>query len=246
MTERVSTYKGKHPVIIVAPHGWDDTNTDRIVESTIQYGDFSGVINRGFERADFVDEGNNKADCNRIDHAQEDVVYDEFLKPIEKCVERLYNKKNPFHPVYNPNAPAKIAYVIFVHGCGDQVHKNAGQKVQVVFGFGRAKTKKNNRLTCKTTTKSCLGTMMKKYATDGEIYEDSGGGRYSGWSSNNMNQFFRSHMYSQYVECIQLEFPYSTRKTKTRCDVTAMMLASAIIDMLDYTGKHPEVDFQTI
>ena len=84
MKERVGIIIGKNPVILVAPHGADDTNTDIITERVAKKADCYAVINRGFERADFVDVIKDKADCNKIDHCKQEVVYEEFLKPIIK------------------------------------------------------------------------------------------------------------------------------------------------------------------
>lgn len=63
MKLRVSTITGTIPIILVAPHGPDDKNTDIIVENTAKLLGSYAVINKGFERSDVVDVSNDEADC---------------------------------------------------------------------------------------------------------------------------------------------------------------------------------------
>ncbi len=96
MRERVTVIYGKKPFLLVAPHGadGDDINTAIIAEETALALGCNAVINRGFERSDNVDVDDDQANCNRVDHIIQPVVYDEFLKPIIKIKDKLNSKVN--------------------------------------------------------------------------------------------------------------------------------------------------------
>lgn len=47
-----------------------------------------------------------------------------------------------------------------------------------------------------------------------------------------MNQYFIKHELDRNVESLQLEFPYSTRKTESQTTLTAMMLGMVLNDMM--------------
>lgn len=235
MRERVSVIQGKRPVILVAPHGADDTNTAVIAEQAAKQLDCFAVINRGFERADYVDVDKDKANCNRIDHVKQEVVYDEFLRPILRTKDKLIQKWYKSNPWYTGNPADPCACLIFhIHGCGDLVHKEANEPVEVIVGYGLG-TKKNS-LTCENWRKNCFVDLYRNYAQDGDVFEGAGGGKYAGRDSNNMNQYFRKHVEEPFVDSMQLEFPYSARNTESRAVVTAMLLSTVISDLLQYSS----------
>ena len=241
MRERVSVIQGKRPVILVAPHGADDTNTAVIAEQAAKQLDCYAVINRGFERSDTVDVDNDKANCNRIDHAKQEVVYDEFLRPILRIKDKLIQKWYKSNPWYTGNPQDPVACVVFhVHGCGDLIHKEANEPVELVVGYGLGHKKDN--LSCELWRKNCFVDIYRHYAqgchswVNGEVYEGKGGGKYAGRDSNNMNQYFRKHLNEPFVDSLQLEFPYSSRNTESRAVITAMLLSTVIQDMLQYTS----------
>lgn len=103
--ERVSVIRGKAPVIVVAPHGFeqDDQNTALIAESIANEINCYAVINRGWERCLDIDVLNDKADCNNVYHCKEDVVREEFLEPIVRFKSRI---------LYSHDE----AFLIFIHG----------------------------------------------------------------------------------------------------------------------------------
>jgi hypothetical protein len=230
MRERVNVLFGKHPILLVAPHGPDDTNTALIAELAAANADTNAVINQGFDRGEEVDVNNDIADCNRVDHCLSEVVVDEFLSPIMKIKDRVL-KKIAVSPHADSEYSKKLL-IVYIHGAGDIVHKEANEYVDVVVGYGLGKEK--DSLTCKAWRKNLFIDLWRSYSDSGEVYEGSGSGRYAGRSSNNMNQFFRKHQLNRQVDSIQLEFPFSMRKTESQATTTAMLLGLVLKDMMSY------------
>lgn len=229
MRERVDTIIGTIPVILVAPHGPDDINTDIIVEHVANKISCYAVINRGFDRADSVDVENNKADCNRVDHCNEDVVYDEFLKPIIRFKDRIMYKKTNDLMIPYP----ETVHIFYVHGCGNIVHKEAGRTVELIVGHGLGV--KTDSLSCESWRRNLFVNLYKLFSQThktGFVYSGKGGGRYAGRHSNNINQYFRKHDLDPDVQSMQLEFPYSCRDSEASAIVTASCLAVTITDYL--------------
>lgn len=235
MRERVNVIHGKHPILLVAPHGPDDTNTALIAEMTAANVQAYAVVNHGFDRGEEVDVNNDIADCNRIDHCMSEVVYDEFLKPILKIKDKITKKSNGL--LDDP----KHLFILYIHGAGDIVHKEANEPVDVIVGYGLGKEK--DSITCKAWRKNLFVDLWRNYSNDGEVYEGSGAGRYAGRSSNNMNQYFRKHELNRQVQSLQLEFPFSMRNTESRATITAMMLGLVLKDILKYESydKEPRI-----
>ena len=240
---RVATRIGKKPVIFVAPHGADDIKTDVIAERAAETLDSYAVVNKGFDRSDVVDTNNDKANCNRIDHTKDPVVYDEFLKPIlnfrNNIKRKLYTGPSPVYSVIGgrgwgwhlPNPDDKKVLVFYIHGAGDKVHSTAGESVGCIVGYGLGQ--KKDSLTCDLWRKNLFIDIHRNYSTDGEIFEGRGAGKYAGRHTNNMNQYFRKHELDPWVACMQLEIPYSHRKTESRAVLTAILLSTIVSDMLD-------------
>jgi hypothetical protein len=217
MKERVSLIIGKSPIILIAPHGSDDTNTDIITESAARKLNCYAVINRGFERHETVDVNNDKANCNRIDHCREDVVFDEFLKPICKFTQQIEN-----NGILATLAEEPYTVNIFhIHGCGDIVHKIAGEPVEVIAGYGLGL--KSDSLSCGVWKKNAFVAIYRKFCLNGDIFEGIGGGKYAGRDKNNMNQYFKN--IDPCVESMQLEFPFSSRNTPEKAKATGENLA---------------------
>jgi len=229
MRERVNIIHGSQPILLVAPHGPSDSNTSLITEMTAASTNAYAVINQGFERGENVDPDNDVADCNRVDHCQSEIVFDEFLKPLIKIKDKITKRR-----FSTPNVPMvfkKKLLVVYVHGAGDIVHKEANEPVDVIVGYGLGNNK--DSLTCKLSTKNLFINTWRDFNDNGgEVYEGSGSGRYAGRSSNNMNQYFKQHELDHQVESIQLEFPYSMRKTESLATVTAMMLSLVLNEMM--------------
>lgn len=240
--ERVSVRRGNNPVIFVAPHGPDDNNTEFIAEMAAETCDGYYVINRGFERADVVDVDNDKANCNRIDHVQEDVVKDEFLVPIQKYVTQLEKKLhniNPRHywhwPYWQPhNDMSKVRkpIIVHVHGCGNHVHNIAGQDVGVIIGYGLAN--KNNSITCEDWVRRMFVHEWRNLSMHGDVFEGQGGGNYAGRGRQNMNQYYRLEEHNVGVDSFQLEFPFSTRKDKSEAVLVGSLLGAIMSDIVTH------------
>jgi hypothetical protein len=231
MKERVSLIVGKLPIILVAPHGSDDTNTDILTEMVAKKTNSYAVINRGFERADIVDVNKDKADCNRINHCKEDVVYEEFLKPIIKFKNQiigrsLFINKSRSAPFSGKYAVPDPVTLFFIHGCGDVVHKEAGERVSLIIGYGRG-TKKDS-FSCDLWRKNLFIDFYRHFNKDEEVFEGRGGGRYAGRDSNNLNQYFRKHDLDWNIHSMQLEFPFSSRNCLENLTATAEVLTDTI------------------
>ena len=229
MRERVNVIFGKQPILIVAPHGPSDVNTILIAEAAAQAAETYAVINQGFERGEEVDIDKDIADCNRVDHCQEEIVIDEFMKPILKIREKILKKFN-----IGAYGSEQKMLVLYIHGAGDIVHKEANEQVDVIVGYGLGNEK--NSITCKSWRKNLFVDMWRKYSNKGDVYEGSGSGRYAGRSSNNMNQYFRKHVPDKNIESLQLEFPYSMRKSQSDAISTGSHLALVLLEMMKYTS----------
>lgn len=239
--ERVSVRRGKNPVLFVAPHGPDDNNTAIIAEAAAEYCDGYYVINRGFEREDFVDVDNDKADCNRIDHVTQSVIKEEFLDPITKFTNqiklKLHSKVGSWFLGDLKTVPKPL--IFYVHGAGDHVHKLAGESVEVIVGYGLS-TKKQS-LTCEDWRRNIFVYSYRSLTMSGDVYEGQGGGNYAGRSNNNMNQYFRKQHPDKFIDSMQLEFPYSTRYNESIAKITGVLLATVATDVINHDPSNPFV-----
>lgn len=250
MRERVNTIIGKKPIILVAPHGADDTNTAIIAETAAKQIDAYAVINQGFDRADYVDAENDIADCNRINHCKDEVVYEEFLKPIIKFKDKILSKSlqsNRLNQTWHGKYPQADPLTIFyIHGCGDAVHKEASEPVGVIVGYGLG-TKKDS-ITCDLWRKNLFIDLWRKNPQSssqlyGDAFEGRGNARYAGRNSNNLNQYFRKHDCHILVNSLQLELPYSCRKTTEEAEATGKHLANLLHRYLMF-NNYESVPFQ--
>lgn len=234
MRERVSVINGNVPILLVAPHGSDDINTDLLTEKTANMLDCYAVINRGFDRSDIVDVNNDKADCNRIDHITKDVVRDEFLNPILKIKNRLvpsvFSNYSSMGLGLAPKFGKQDTLLIFyIHGVGDRIHNTANESVDVIVGYGLGN--KKDSLTCKKWRKNLLIDVWRKESLSGEVYEGKGGGRYAGRNANNLNQYFRKHELNRSVDTMQLEIP-NCHRTASKINSTATKIATVLSSFL--------------
>lgn len=216
---RVDVIYGKKPIILVAPHGSDDMHTALITETVAKKLDANAVINYGFERGETPDPDNDIADCNRIDHCQSPIVYEEFLKPlikIKSIIDSTFRMKE------------EQTLVLFIHGCGDIVHKETGENVGVIVGYGLGG--KKDSITCRNWRKNAFVEFWRRNCKGHEVYEGSGSGRYAGRSSNNMNQYFKRYENIS-ADSLQLEFPLSFR---SHPHLASNLIAITIEDMWSY------------
>jgi hypothetical protein len=249
MTERVSVIPGQGNVLLVVPHGSDDSWTSVIAEGCVAEMNCHAVINRGFERADHVDALNDKADCNKVSHVTEDVVYEEFLQPIKQIKERIVNRivRSALQQGTIPSLPTipSRALIFYIHGAGDIVHKKAGEQVSIIVGNGGDFV--NSSLTCEMwrrdlfiyLTDAEIGHLGKAYAADPR-------GNYAGRSNDNMNQFFRQHEPDKFVETMQLEIPHHLRVHRSDADKMGMILGRVISKLLVLTEFKQPITIKTI
>lgn len=236
MRERVYTRHGKKNVILVCPHGSDEINTANITAKVAETVDCWAVINQGFERNKDVDIDNDQADCNRIDHITQPIIFDEFLKPIVSFRDHIKKKIYQITRVRKPSSAYAVVLIFYIHGADNSVHKKANESVEVIVGYGLGN--KKDSLTCDMWRKNCLVDAYRNVADDGEVFEASGGSIYAGRAANNLNQYFRKHDNDQLVETMQLEYPFSVRKTQKAADLLAAKLSLVIEEVL----RHKKYD----
>lgn len=216
--ERVSIIEGYRPVIVVAPHGYkqDDENTDMMVEYIAEDLDCYAVINRGWERSDSVDFLNDKADCNNVYHCKEDVVREEFLDPIIRFKNRILLNN-------------QIAYIFYIHGMSNkhrQISKDS--RLDIVVGYGAGNP---SSLSCDLWQKNYFLHRLNQSGLNS--YEGKAGGQMSGWSRQNLNQYFRKWDYDANVSSMQVEIIYDLRKDKDLAEITSDYISMCIKDILN-------------
>lgn len=218
MQERVSIISGKKPVLIVAPHGYDqdDENTSVVAEYIANLLNCYAVINRGWERADAVDCFNDKADCNNVAHCHEDVVREEFLDPILRYKTRIVTHGSVLH-------------LFFIHGMANKHRRIVGDPdMDMVIGYGAGSP---NSYSCELWRKDLFLHLLTEAGM--HPYEGKKGGAMSGWARNNMNQLFRKWYIDPRVQAMQVEIVHELRSDPDIAKLTAHYLAEAIKDMLD-------------
>jgi len=232
--ERVSVIKGdpKSNILVVAPHGFDDTYTDVIAEKLQIYLNCHAVINRCFERADEVDSVNDKANCNSFKHVSDSVVEQEFLKPIKKSVETYYKNQGQVLNTWGHNA-AQPFCIFWIHGMGKNHH------AEFVLGYGLGKT---NSLTMQEWR---VKMFYDKLCNIGHVALGAPGGKYSARSKDNMTQYFCKHSTSwafPSVEAVQIEITSTFRSSQNYAEAVAVSLATrikAVADATAHTPNHP-------
>lgn len=213
--ERVSISKGDLPVLLVAPHGPDDLNTDELVDLIASEMNLFSVINRGWKKGYSVDHLEDRADCNNISHLHEDVVREEFLEPILRSVSKIQKSLD------------ERVFVINIHGCGDSVRKYVDdQDLDIIVGYGEGP--KNNSHTCNIKLKDAFVSFLEEESFG--VYE--GKKRYSGRARNNLNQLFKKWYPNKYVNSFQLEIVHELRSEKSMLNLTSDAIISAIDNLI--------------
>jgi len=219
--ERVSIREGKTPIILFAPHGYDgdDERTGKMTEYIAETLDCYAVINRGWERDDFVDCLIDKADCNNVAHCHEDVVREEILDPILRYQKRIMRN----HP---------IAYYFTIHGMANR-HRVISKisDLDIVIGYGAGSP---NSFTCDEWRKNYIMHLLEEAGMSPA--EGKKGGPMSGWSRNNMNQLFRKWYHDQSVQGMQLELIYDLRSDDEIALLASEYIAAAMQELIDAKG----------
>lgn len=228
MGERVSVRDGILPVVVVAPHGFDDPYTDIIAETIANRLDCYAVINCGWEREDKVDVNNDKANCNSIAHCHEDVVKDEFLDPLIRYIHRS-NKTIYAAGGLGGTCPfLKKTVMLTIHGAGDQARVIAkNPKLDFILGTGLGKPP---RPTCESWRKTAFAYYLVNKGVN--VWEGKAGGGYAAWGKDNLNQLFVGK-YPGLAESIQIEIirkPW--RENEKRAEGTGNVIADTIKEVL--------------
>jgi hypothetical protein len=220
--ERVSVVEGDRdvPAIIIAPHGaeGDDDYTAPLAETIANEVGCYAVINWGWERADKVDYFNDKANCNNIVHLQEDVVKDEFLDPIERYVNRIYQ-----------DSPEVFIYIM--HGMGDDARKKANDPgLDLVIGYGEGQ--KKSSLSCDPWREQSFAYICHKSGFG--VHHGKGGGSFAGNARNNLNQLYRKWQPTPSVHSMQIEVIRDMRLDEDTARFTGEQLAMCVEDHIDF------------
>lgn len=201
---RVNTKTGKLPVIIVAPHGNDDINTDIIADVIATELDAYSVINVGWKRAKKAILGENIANLNCIRHCK---LVKEFLGPLQFYKNQIIKK-------------FKQCHVFYVHGMSNKIRRVTGENVDIVVGYGAGEPPS---YTCGLGYKNALITRFQQENLC--TYQGKSGGRFSAWKSENLTQLFVD---SDKVQSIQLEIVNLRRYDIDTAIRTAHTMAKAL------------------
>tara|TARA_Y100000034_G_scaffold100014_1_gene123126 strand:+ start:1865 stop:2524 length:660 start_codon:yes stop_codon:yes gene_type:complete len=212
--ERVSTFQGSAPVIVVAPNCPDEQNTDEIAQMMIHQLNCFGVINRGWKKAKNVDYINDQADCNYLIHLKEDVVRDEFLNPVINFSNRIF-KKYPQQP----------AFMFNIIGVENNIRRKANdQSLDLVLGYGQGQS--SSSYTCEEWRKDLFCYLCKKSSIT--CYAGSGGSGYAARSKFSLIQLFRQHMRRTYMQAMQIGVVEDLRNDKDLARITGDFLADIV------------------
>lgn len=227
--ERVSISYGDLPVLLIAPHGADDYNTDYIVDKIAHDMGVFSVINRGWKRSKDVDYLRDKANCNNISHIYEDVVKEEFLDPILRMIAKIQKNLDDRVFIFN------------IHGCSNEVREKAKDKnLDIILGYGC------DQKTCDTKIKDSFAFLLEKESFG--VYEGKKGGKYSGSSKNNLNQLFnRLYPDNENINSLQIEIVRELREFDL-VDITCDSIINALDEliMIDDATKIPQIKLKSI
>lgn len=212
--ERTTTIEGQAPIILVAPHGMDDTHTAYIAEKiATNFGAFA-VINKGWRRSAHVDYFNDLANCNDIRHLYSDVVREEFLNPILRFVVKIKKKYQ------------EKVFMLILHGCSNSVRRFANdENLDMILGFGEGHPPSYS---CDMKVKNAFLHYLEEERF--EVYE--GKSTYAGRSKNNLNQLFRKWYRDNDVNSLQLEIVRDLRVPQQNANDTIGGLMGALDSLM--------------
>ena len=223
MNERVSVYRGKSPVLLIAPHAApkDDYNTGIITEEMCRLLNCNAVINRGWQRSKDYDYDKEQADCNNVTHMI-DVVEDEFLRPIIGLKNEIIRQYHDCH-------------IFFIHG---MIARN---NVDIVLGHGAGTP---NSFSCLGWRRNLMYYILEDLSLN--VWGEKANGLYSGWKNQNMNQYFRKHKLQSNVQSMQIEISKELRTDKGMSELTAEFIATAVKNYLKYDSFIKNVNVREI
>lgn len=213
--ERVIIEEGETPVLLIAPHGVDDFNTDQIAQKVAEDFGAYAIINKGWRRSSSVDYLNDFANCNDIRHLHEDVVKEEFLDPILRITSKIKKKYQ------------EKVFILIIHGCSDYVRNLANDSsLDLILGFGDGVPPSYS---CNLKLKNAFAHYLKKEHFG--VYEGMPRGTYSAKSKNNLNQLFKKWYPDNQVNSLQLEIVRELR-SEEQMHLTVFGLTNAIDSLM--------------
>ena len=231
MSERVSLFEGTTPVLIIAPHGPDDTRTTYVAEGMISSLGCYGVINRGWRRARTYDYDKEHADCNNIEHIHKDVVKDEFLRPILVYHNRIRKK----HP---------LLHVFTVHGIGKRARKLARDPMlDVIVGYGAGQPHAH---TCELWRKNLFIHTLQKTAGL-TVYDTEPRSPYAARNKNNLNQLFNMGYWypDSGTVSMQIEVIHDLREDNNIAKLTGEFMGDSVKKLLTHSSWTPPLGWMT-
>lgn len=225
--ERVTAIRGKQPILIVAPYGADDKNTDVLANSMSDMLEGYAVINNGWKRGAVVDYKNEIADCNRYSHFSSYVVKEEFLNPINRFKKEILEKHK---------------YMLLFCICGLKNRVRAvmnDAKLAYVIGWGQP-----GQYTCQAWIKDYmlydLGVRDKQY----NAYEGKEGGAFTGCGGTVIQLY---NDIDSRVDAMQISVIDALKQSKASAGVTAQVLSIVIGDLMERSsGWNPPRSFKTL
>ena len=222
--ERVQTIEGDYPVLLVAPHGADDANTDIIAEEVADKFGAYAVINKGWKKSSSVDCWRDLANCDDVKHLHSEVVKEEFLDPILRYVASIKRKHD------------EKVLVLVLHGCDNKVKEESDdQFLDIILGFGAGIPAS---YTCSRRLRKAFAHYLQR--ENFVVYEGGSWGKYSGRSKNNLNQLFRFWYPDPDVKSLQLEMVSDLRLKEISTTVDGLVGAIDSLMVFDDTVKVPK------
>lgn len=219
--ERVSVVEGDKPLLLVAPHGFDDDNTGEITKRIAEEINCYAVINNTWTKGDKVDWSKDIADCNNVYHCQEDVVKEEFFDPFIRYAMTIVQENQQCD-------------IIIVHGMGNHVRTKTKDTIDGILGYGN---NQNPSYSCDLWRKNGFLYLAQDYHL--KLYEGAPSGTYSGFAKKNLNQYWRKWDYDDDVHSMQLELVYEMRKNDI-VDDTVNVLSDIFSEYADFVNHYLE------
>ena len=219
--ERVSIIHGNKPILLIAPHGPEDRNTDTFTASAAKALGCSAVINRGFIKGPRVDVSHDIANCDHVSHCRSPVVYDEFMRPIV----RWYNRFSKNH---------RTLYVFVVHSIDSIVRDLTSRDLSMVIGFGQ--NFKNPRFSCDPWRKDLLSFLFAKDKNAWGVWVAGDQSPFSGWEPTCLNQLFYGEFQNEEpaVQSMQLSIIENVLWDRDDADISGVYFASILTKIDQY------------
>jgi hypothetical protein len=233
--ERVSIIEPALPesLIIVSPHL--EQHVAEIAEKIAKNLDCYAVINHGWERANYVDFMNDKANCNSIKHLYHDVVKEEFLDPIFNFIAKI--RKAQFINIY----------ILILHGFTVPEKWNSADGInppEIVLGYGAG----SKRLSCSKWRRNAFIDFLNQQGFT--VYLGKAGGKYAGANKDNLNQLFRinnpDYGVDEQIHSLQIEIENIWRYTLKNACLFAENTSKAIESLVDLGDEGFTQDFPTL